>query len=1226
MTSRKRRPGPSPRNGMPGSRGGRTGPGLRVKIVAAGLLMTLAAFALSGTPPGDHQQPFTEPGDRTFWSVDQCAVLFQTDFDEDYRGLLAVTGTYSAKRKRFEWSDESPAIDPRPNPTPVAATAGHFLETRREHVVVCRYDPDGNLAFDLVGSGGHSERKATIPLGGPQSSTIRDLDAATLRAPFPTSDGQRDAAAVAAREEDIVRVFLLDAQLDVLADCGVGSLAASSDISLDCADFDGDGKTEIAVGFVPADGKRQLTVQFLEVSDDRRSLQLAGDPVQLLTMDKSHPQMLRFDMASGAFSSPQALELGYAAGRPSQVKGYQETTEGGAIIGFATFDKALHLKSNVKTHPLQAHVATMGINVARGSLRFDPDQGYPLGRHQLVVVGSGFRINTSKAALYGVDYVLAAELDGTKGIVPHESFSRDRGGWAIFGHWENYARPYMALIAVASYKGFGGEAPTAQAIVTVEMQLDSNQEAEDRHLGEVSAFTFDNTFKAKEMKNSGYGFPAYGAATIPADLDGKSLLLGDPIRITFEGIPNLDYLLYEPPKQLDFLPVNPANLDGDWQVVNASFLPDFMIEIRDEEGKTFETSSTDRSSSSWGKSKEKTSKESVSAGFGDMFHAEISHETSDKVSHSTTKEQQKTDQQYASRMFSWSSETNQGDYLRGRLQMIDVWRFPLYNLDVGESLYGFLDFAIPGETRVISGSDKTFADWFQPIHENGNVLSYPVFHASSFTPPDLGTFTLPDGRTVKGLMNQPEIETWDGNQHTWRLEWSEEAGRSEEKSYSHSISHDHDTKNSVSASAHFTFGGVEVSQDVSTSFHQETSWGGARTSAAKNSSSKGIEVNVPSGGDVSWSYQFMPMIYISNMGTFKAIHAANCAEAASGSNWNRYYGRYPDLAVNLPVRFKYSYGEWLAETVQAQRQRMRGLWIREHAVDPVTGEKNLLGHAIAAGSTVEVQGRVYNYSLLTDPSGAHHRTSPFDVRFDYVEIDPSSLDEIGPRTPFDTVRVTAGLRSLEIQTVTATWSVGKDLGGSKPGGSKTYRIYVTVDPKDEVKHELHELGATWTDPDTEVVYPIGNNEGYWPWRASLKVFHPKSETASQDSVPPLDLRAVDSGIEVLPLEGCDEVGEAIVGQAYRLRARIDATRSHSAFVHVLFFEAVCNERGEWDPRSTVLDSNVLFGVSEGENFAWADWTPAETGTYQLSYEIVESDADAFRGNGTTSVLVEVREP
>ena len=44
----------------------------------------------------------------------------------------------------------------------------------------------------------------------------------------------------------------------------------------------------------------------------------------------------------------------------------------------------------------------------------------------------------------------------------------------------------------------------------------------------------------------------------------------------------------------------------------------------------------------------------------------------------------------------------------------------------GQPQYGFYEITLPGRTVPFGpGGGRDFGDWYQPLHQNGNALSYP---------------------------------------------------------------------------------------------------------------------------------------------------------------------------------------------------------------------------------------------------------------------------------------------------------------------------------------------------------------------------------------------------------------------------------------------------------------------------------------------------------------------
>jgi hypothetical protein len=92
-----------------------------------------------------------------------------------------------------------------------------------------------------------------------------------------------------------------------------------------------------------------------------------------------------------------------------------------------------------------------------------------------------------------------------------------------------------------------------------------------------------------------------------------------------------------------------------------------------------------------------------------------------------------------------------------------IWRYRVYGFTVdnnGKALSPFYEIVIRHPVvRITLSGGKNF-DWYQPLHENGNVLSYPrltsAIQDSQVDIPDLGEYQLPaeDAPRQQWLLNQ----------------------------------------------------------------------------------------------------------------------------------------------------------------------------------------------------------------------------------------------------------------------------------------------------------------------------------------------------------------------------------------------------------------------------------------------------------------------------------------
>ena len=256
-------------------------------------------------------------------------------------------------------------------------------------------------------------------------------------------------------------------------------------------------------------------------------------------------------------------------------------------------------------------------------------------------------------------------------------------------------------------------------------------------------------------------------------------------------------MIQEPPKHVDHLPVDPDDPDGEWETINISAWDDFIVELEDDNEASVETTAENTSSWSMGGSVETDSGATVSAGFGDIGKASESIDVKAKVGYDYDEHESSYNSNYNSRSVSYSNQTNIDDNVHAKIQTLDIWRYPIYALmtDDGKK-HGFQEIILPGPYSIISaGAGKDHGDWYQPAHQNRNILSYPHFVAehTNFTPPDLGSFKWYDEKKqeeieVPDIMNEGATHYWDGNKQTIKVSWTEKAGYGATKSYNHTLS------------------------------------------------------------------------------------------------------------------------------------------------------------------------------------------------------------------------------------------------------------------------------------------------------------------------------------------------------------------------------------------------------------------------------------------------------
>ena len=217
------------------------------------------------------------------------------------------------------------------------------------------------------------------------------------------------------------------------------------------------------------------------------------------------------------------------------------------------------------------------------------------------------------------------------------------------------------------------------------------------------------------------------------------------------------------------------------------------------------------------------------------------------------------------------------------------------------------------------------------------------------------------------------------------------------------------------------------------------------------------------------------------------------------------------------------------------------------------------------------------------------------------------------------------LGPLESKEVYVEWDTS-GLWNKFPMGDSQYapyRIYVVVDPDDDVKNEIHEwkdlnnVGREgWTDDQGHLLH--GNNEGWWPGSSGIAVLNTLNSPAACSSCEvDVSLHDKSLGIQVGDQVLDDGSISVQVGRTYPLRVHMLHSEALTTFRHVLLYDA--------DPATTnrVIGDIVIFGSSGKEAWCWGSWTPKAPGEYHLHAVAWECPKDSGPGNALDALHVTV---
>jgi len=428
------------------------------------------------------------------------------------------------------------------------------------------------------------------------------------------------------------------------------------------------------------------------------------------------------------------------------------------------------------------------------------------------------------------------------------------------------------------------------------------------------------------------------------------------------------------------------------------------------------------------------------------------------------------------------------------------------------------------------------------------------------------------------------VRYWDANSSVYEINWSQRAGTSSSKTYRSTLKETLDVGLGFEASVNAFYVQASTSLQFDFNFHNGNSWENNTVSNEEIGSTKGIQIYKPPEGRNYQAYAFETAVYVTKQGTMRVAHAADPTGAPSGAAWWRdNYGQAPNPAVNLPNRFTFENYDWILTPGDA-RYQLRGLFLRKSELNPVTKSYDYLTGAVNAGVKPNVQVRVYNFSL-------HDTPVMFDTLVEYAEVDSVTDKVIGPKKPLGTVRTQLG--PMGQADIEVPWDT-TGLGGTRPGTARYYRFFVTVDPQNEVKNEIHEGRK---NPRAELP-PDSDNYGFWPWSSGVAVLTPPITRSP-------GLLAVRAGRLAVTRNGKPLAKTAKVPQFAELglEATFAASRAEAHGPLVAFFD------GDPEKGGRLVASSLMRGTVEGVNHAHARWRPDRSGTRRLVARVMGTASD-----------------
>ena len=523
-----------------------------------------------------------------------------------------------------------------------------------------------------------------------------------------------------------------------------------------------------------------------------------------------------------------------------------------------------------------------------------------------------------------------------------------------------------------------------------------------------------------------------------ADLQGRSMALGVPVKVVIAQRTQPSVVLAAPPMHVDY--VTPARKSAP-QVFNVSAIPNgFFTQYQTDQSNSTQSSTTN--TTSWSAGAKETLQNKAVFGIPDLdtitvqnkFSAQQAWKGNTQTVHGTT----------SSTQFDVSQQTGFGDQLWYGESRLNLYIYPV----IGQTgcpaeLPGCSDDQKVPLTVQLSGLDAASNDtvpgntteWYQPPWEAGNILSYP------------GNFS--QLQAIAPDLDQVSTDlTWVTDQSvflektTWNTNTSDSKTTSFDQNYSFN--------DSFSVSGYTDDFVAQSSFKAGLSLSGSFGFSNLHTAVTTLGKSTGVGVQKPGSFASPPDYQYFvtPYIYgqkrpssvvndiplstdVQTFGVLQTAFVVDPLRSGAGGWWSQAYTQAPDVALNHPTRWVVKLSNqvnpndgtclqinastfdidcaslapsdpsdpWLSEF-----HALRGLFI----TGAEAGGKGPQLETATAGDKLLLQARVHNFSFAPMPPRTTVHTRFYGTRWNANNNTPIGSSFLigeavtGPIPPFNT--------------------------------------------------------------------------------------------------------------------------------------------------------------------------------------------------------------------------------
>jgi MYXO-CTERM domain-containing protein len=507
-----------------------------------------------------------------------------------------------------------------------------------------------------------------------------------------------------------------------------------------------------------------------------------------------------------------------------------------------------------------------------------------------------------------------------------------------------------------------------------------------------------------------------------ADLQGRSMRLGNGFKVSVSRM-SPSMILAQPPMHVDY--ALPTSGSSEPALVNLSLAPDkFNAAYSTTSSKSTEERRSE--TKGWNFSSKVSVGATVTLGTSNLAGGLDNGVSLSEVYTAEQDTNQSTDKRYgtttdSSQTIATTTGSNDGVWFDNAVTY--VYGYEVIGRTVcpdGQATCADADkvpmtvmFSAPGGVKkdYLSGEALSF---YQPVWENGNLLSYPGNEAQLRA-------GLPDANI---LNDDSKFFRTDSASTSVSTTWAQSTSVGEDVSYSRVLQETSDTTVEAAVSAKW----ISASASLNLNFSKSDSFASLETSQTTIANSSGLTMSkdLTFQPPAQYGYRFSPVVYgqttppdyfngadpktpntglppvTSKLNVFGPMRSAFLADPLSdgGTWWRQTYGGKPDIALNHPDRWSFSKdantspapsrcvatrdGHMDCATVTPRTpddpfgdsfHHMRGFFVyRKGDANPADPTHQGMQQTLAtAGDPLTLEARVYNYSLAAmDPRAKVH--------------------------------------------------------------------------------------------------------------------------------------------------------------------------------------------------------------------------------------------------------------